>query len=188
MSYKKLLQIILLFLVFCQLLLSANAQQILTLESALDIARSNTPDIRRSLLNLERSEQSLKAQNAALKSKISLSLTPISYNMSRSFNDFYSTWNTSKSTQSFGTFMVSQPILPTDGTISLINRFGWQNNYSEFNDTRSKTFSNNLYLSVNQPIFTYNRTKLELKSLELDLENAQLSYAMQKLNLEKQVT
>jgi outer membrane protein TolC len=45
-----------------------------------------------------------------------------------------------------------------------------------------------LYLSVNQPLFTYNRTKLELKSLELDLENAQLVYAMQKLNLEKQVT
>lgn len=188
MLFRKLIQRGLLLFAFCQFILSANAQQILTLESALDIARSNSPDIRRSLLNLERSEQSLKAQNAALKSKFSLNLTPFSYNMSRSFNDFYSTWNTSKSTQSFGTFMVSQPILPTDGTISLINRFGWQNNYSEFNDTRSKTFSNNLYLSVNQPLFTYNRTKLELKSLELDLENAQLSYAMQKLNLEKQVT
>jgi outer membrane protein TolC len=37
-------------------------------------------------------------------------------------------------------------------------------------------------------LFTYNRTKLELKELELDFENAQLSYAMQKLNMEKQVT
>ena len=37
-------------------------------------------------------------------------------------------------------------------------------------------------------LFTYNRTKLSLKTLELNLENAQLNYSMQKLNLEMQVT
>ncbi|HBL75705.1 MAG TPA: TolC family protein [Prolixibacteraceae bacterium] len=166
----------------------ADAQRILTLSDALEIAWGNSPDIQKSLLSLERSEQSLIAQNAALKSKFSLSVTPFSYDMSRSFNDFYSTWNTNENYQSFGTFTVSQPILLTDGTVSLINRFGWQDNYSEFNDTRSKTFSNNLYLSINQPLFTYNSTKLELKELELDLENTKLSYAIQKLNLEKNVT
>ncbi len=174
---------------FCQFLLPANAQQILTLESAMDIARSNSPDIQRSLLNLERSQQSLKAQNAALKSNFSLNLTPLSYSKSRSFDELQSIWNTNTTTQSFGTFTVSQPFLPTDGTISLINRFGWQKNISEFrNNLETKSFSNNLYLSVTQPLFTYNRTKLNLKQLELNLENAQLSYAMQKLNLEKQVT
>lgn len=174
--------------ILCQLMLVVNAQQILTLEKALDIARFNSPDIQRSLLNLERSEQSLKAQNAALKSNFSLNVTPLSYDQSRSFNSFYSTWNTSENTQSFGTFTIAQPFLPTDATINLVNRFGWQDNYSEFNDVRNKTFSNNLYLSIAQPLFTYNRTKLQLKELELDLENAQLSYAMQRLNLEKQVT
>lgn len=164
------------------------AQQILKLSDALEIAWSNSPDIQKSLLNLERSEQSLIAQNAALKSSFSLSLTPFSYDMSRSFNDFYSTWNTNENYQSFGTFTVSQPILLTDGTVSLINRMGWQDNYSEFSDTRSKTFSNNLYLSINQPLFTYNKTKLQLKELELDLENTKLSYAIQKLSLEKTVT
>ena len=179
----------LLLFIFCQLLLMANAQQILTLESALEIARNNSPDIRRSLLNLERSEQSLKAQNAALKSNFSLSVTPISYNKNRQFDDLFSIWNTSENTQSFGTFTVSQPILPTDGTVSLVNRFGWQKNISEFkNNIENKSFSNNLYLSISQPLFTYNRTKLQLKELELDLENAQLNYAMQKLNNEKQVT
>lgn len=188
MHRKQFIQRGLMLFIFCQLLLTANAQQILTLESALEIARNNSPSIRTSLLNLQRSEQSLKAQNAALKSQFSLGVTPYSYNMSRSFNDLYSTWNTNETTESFGTFKVTQPILPTDGTISLINRFGWQDSYSEFSNTKSKTFSNNLYLSVSQPLFTYNRTKLQLKELELDLENAQLSYAMQKLNLEKQVT
>ncbi len=189
MLLKKLIQRGLLLFLFFQLLLPANAQQILTLESAMDIARNNSPDIIRSLLNLERSQQSLKAQNAALKSKFTLNLTPISYSKSRNFDDLQSIWNTNTTTQSFGTFTVAQPILPTDGTISLINRFGWQKNISEFrNNMESKSFSNNLYLSINQPLFTYNRTKLNLKQLELDLENAELSYAMQKLNLEKQVT
>ncbi len=190
MLLKKLIQRGLALFIFCQLLLPANAQQILTLESAMDIARSNSPDIRRSLLNLERSEQTLKAQNAALKSNFSLSLTPLSYDQQRRFDIYNSRWYTSKSTQSFGTLTVSQPFLPTDGTISLVNRFGWQNNYVEkLNGTdQNKVFTNYLSLSIAQPLFTYNRTKLELKELELDLENAQLNYAMQKLNSEKQVT
>ena len=86
--------------IFCLLLLSANGQQILTLESALDIARSNSPDIRRSLLNLERSEQTLKAQNAALKSNFSLNLTPLSYDKTRAFDIYNSKWNTSETTKS----------------------------------------------------------------------------------------
>ena len=175
---------------FCQLLLPAAAQQILTLESALDIARNNSPDIRRSLLNLERSEQSLKAQNAALKSNFSLSVTPMSYDQRRQYDVYNSQWFTSKTTQPSGTFTVSQPFLPTDATISLVNRFGWQNSYVEklTGSVTNKAFYNNLSLSVAQPLFTYNQTKLELKELELDLENAQLNYAMQKLNMEKQVT
>jgi len=189
MLLKKLIQRGLLLFIFCLLLLPVMAQQILTLESAMDIARNNSPDIIRSLLNLERSQQSLKAQNAALKSKFTLNVTPFSYSKSRNFDDLQSIWNTNTTTQSYGTFTVAQPILPTDGTISLINRFGWQKNISEFrNNQETKSFSNNLYLSITQPLFTYNRTKLNLKQLELDLENAQLSYAMQKLNLEKQVT
>lgn len=173
----------------CLLVMPAMAQEILTLDKALEIAGSNSPSIRSSLLNLERSQQSLKAQNAALKSQFSLSLTPFSYSKSRSFDNTLSIWNTNTNTQSFGTFTVAQPILITDGTISLVNRFGWQQNISEYrNNLVSKSFSNNLYLSLSQPLFTYNRTKLNLKQLELDLEDAQLSYAMQELNLEKQVT
>lgn len=190
MLHKKLIQRGLLLFIFCQLLLTANGQQILTLDKALDIARSNSPDIRRSLLNLERSEQTLKAQNAALKSNFSLSVSPFSYDQTRSFDNFNAKWFTSKTTQSSGTFMVSQPFLPTDGTISLVNRFGWQNKSSiqGLNSIDSKAFTNYLSLSIAQPIFTYNRTKLQIKELELDLENAQLSYAMQRLNMEKQVT
>jgi Outer membrane protein len=190
MLSQKLIHNGLLLIGFCLALLTANAQQILTLEKALEIANTNSPDIRKSLLNLESSEQSLKAQKAALKSNFSLSVTPYSFNQTRSFDSYNAKWFTSKTTQSMGTFTVSQPILPTDGTISLVNQFGWQDKSSiqGENNINSKAFTNYLSLSIDQPIFTYNRTKLQLKQLELNLENAQLNYAMQRLSMEKQVT
>ncbi len=180
--------LLLLFIVLVALSVPGRAQTILTLEQALEIAGQNSPSLQSSVYNLERTRESLNAQRAALKSQFSLNLNPIEYSQSRSFNEFYSQWNTTESFNTSGTFTVRQPIALTDGTISLNNQFGWKDNYSEFNDTKSETFFNNLYLSLSQPLFTYNRTKLQIKNLELDHENAMLSYAMQRLNLEKNVS
>ena len=85
-------------------------------------------------------------------------------------------------------FTISQPIVFTDAVVSLQNRFGYKDSYSEYTDRTTKGFSNSLSLNLNQPLFTYNRTKLQLKELELALENAQLNYAIQLLSLEKSVT
>ena len=163
------------------------AQKAMTLEEALEIAMSNSPDMKRLELSLERSRELLNAQNAALKSQFSLSLSPVDYSQQREFNTFFSTWNTNKTTRSSGTFRVSQNIPWTDGTLSLINRLSWQEAYSEYQGVTTKTFDNNLYLSFQQPIFTYNRTRLVLRELELDLENTSLNYAIQKLALERNV-
>ncbi len=164
-------------------------QKILNLENSLEIAMINSPDIKRVEYNLERSQQSLNAQNAALKSRFSLSITPFDYITDRRFNDL-GFWLTSETKQSFGTFTVAQPIKWTDGTLALINRFSWRDAFSEnpLFETTTKTYDNNLYLSFQQPIFTYNRTKLALRELELDLENTQLSYDIQELALERLVT
>ena len=165
-------------------------QTILTLDRALGIAMTNSPDIRRSMLNLERSRESLNAQNAALKSNFSLSLTPVDYNLNRDYDDFAATWYTNEATRSYGTFTIAQPIKLTDATLSLNNKLSWQDTYVETDQSPriNKSFSNNLFLSFNQPLFTYNRTKLQLRELELDLENATLQNAIQKLNIEKNVT
>ncbi len=165
----------------------AQAQRVLTLQEALDIAMQKSPDIQRSQLNLQRSSESLNAQKAALKSQFSLSVTPVDYRNERVFNSFFSRWNTNETKTSSGTFTISQPIRWTDGTLALINRFAWQDAYSEFQNARSKTFSNNLYVSLQQPIFTYNRTQIALRRLELDLEDAALSYAIRRLALERSV-
>jgi outer membrane protein TolC len=164
------------------------AQQKLTLREAIEIAQRSSPSVKKSKLNLYGNQRSLDAQRAALKSRFALAVTPFDYNRYRSFNDLFSTWNTNEDYNSFANLSISQPIVATDGTISLINRLGYRDNYSEFQDVRTKTYSNNLYLQLDQPILTYNRTKLQLKELELNLENASISNALQLLHLEQNVT
>lgn len=166
------------------------SQEALTLEKALKISETGSPDLQQSLLNLERYQKNLEAQRAALKSKLSLDVTPLNYSNQRRFDTRVSEWYTNESLTTNARFLISQPILPTDGTISLSNEFGWQNSTSDAIGTnnQSKRFYNNLYLNLNQPLFTYNKLKLQLKELELSYENANISYAIQRLNLEKNVT
>jgi outer membrane protein TolC len=166
------------------------AQEPITIEQALDIAEENNPTLIRSKLNLERYQLNLVAQRASLKSRFSLDLNPVNYTRTRSFDNRLSQWYTNERFNTSGTFQVAQPILLTDGEISLINTFGWQDNQSvvEGLGNRNKAFSNDLYIRLNQPIFTYNRRKMELKRIEYDYENAGISYALQRLNTERSIT
>ncbi len=170
---------------------SVIGQTPLSLEGALEIAESGSPSIQRSLLNIEQYQHSLKAERASLKSRFSLTLDPYSFSSNRRFDNQFSQWFTNKETVSSGTFQVEQPILKTDGTIGLFNTFGWRSNETEIANlgkNSNKAFSNNLYLVVNQPLFTYNRRQMALDELELNYENANLEYAMQRLTLEKTIT
>jgi outer membrane protein TolC len=160
----------------------------MTLDQALNIAELNSPSMKKTRLNLVRSQENLNAQNAALKSNFALTLNPISYTQNREFNELISDWNSRTTTESYGNFTISQPIALTDARLSLSNRFGYYDSYSEYSGTTTTGFSNNLSLSFDQPIFTYNRTKMALKELQLALENSQLNYAIQLLSLEKQVS
>ena len=168
--------------------LSAFPQNGLTLEQALRIAETNSPTMKKTRLSLVRSQENLNAQKASLKSSFSLSVNPIGYSQNRTFNELISEWNSTKTTESYSLFTVSQPVLLTDARVSLTNRFGYTDSYSEYSDKTTKGFSNNLSLSLDQPLFTYNRTKLQLRELELALENSQLNYAIQLLSLENMVT
>lgn len=179
------------FLLCCILIfniLDVYPQKGMTLTEAMQIAEGNSPNMKRTKLNLIRSQENLNAQNAALKSQFSLSVNPIGYSQNREFNDLISEWNTTRTAESYGLFTVAQPIALTDAVVSLTNRFGYTDSYSEFTDRTTKGFFNRLSLNLDQPLFTYNRTKLQLKELQLALENAELNYAIQLLSLEKGVT
>lgn len=168
---------------------AVQAQEALTLAKALSFAETGSPDLQQSLLNLERFQKNLEAQRAALKSRFSLEVNPVNYSNQRRFDTRVSEWYTNENLETSAMLRIAQPILFTDGTISLTNEFGWASSNSTANgNTESEVFFNNLYLNLNQPLFTYNRLKLQLKELELSLENANIGYAIQRLNLERNVT
>lgn len=165
----------------------SQAQKDITLEEALLIAFENSPDIKKSRINMQQNKEQLNAQLASLRSRFSFDITPISYDKTESYNDYFSTWNTSENKKVSGTFTVSQPIKFTDGRLSLQNEFGYQDNYSEASSSNYAGYNNSLYLQYDQPLFTFNKTKMDLSRNELNLENATLAYSIQMLNIERQV-
>ena len=168
-------------------LMPLQAQQLIKLDDALQIAAQNSPDIKRVQLSLTRTQELLKATQASLKSNFRFTLNPIGYSHDRAFNELIGDYNTQENLNSSGTFTVSQQLPWTDGSISINNRFAWQRAYSEYANRTTSQFTNNLRVQYDQPLFTYNRIKLQLAGLELDFENSQLNYNLQMLNLERSV-
>jgi outer membrane protein len=161
----------------------------LTLDRALEIAFEKSPSIQEAALKLETSERNLKAQQASLKSQFNLTITPLDISDSQVFNELTSRYNTQERTKSEAMFSITQPIKWTDGTLSIIERFNWQEASSSFTGSEKESFfSNSLYIQFSQPLFTYNRTKLRTNELKMALESARLNYAIQKLQIENQVT
>lgn len=187
MNHRFSIGIKVLCMALAMLAIEAHAQELYTIDRILEQAYENSPNIRNYKLQLVRSRESLNAQKAALKSRFALDVSPFSYSNKREYSQDFQEWRTYENMGSSGTFSISQPILATDGTVSLSNTFGFQSNALNNNEARN-TFSNNVQLRFDQPIFTYNRTKMLTRELELDLENSLLNYALQKLNVERMVS
>ena len=167
-----------------------NAQALLTMDRALDIAEVNSPDMKQTELALVRSQERLNAQRARLKSQFSITLDPFEYEKTNRFDQQTSEWYLNESASSGGTFAINQRILPTDGQLMLVNRFSYDYSLTESAYATiplSQAYTNNLYLQFTQPIFTYNRTKMETESLELEYESSLLRYLLMRLALERDV-
>ncbi len=181
---------ILIFLLF--IATSLSAQELLTLSKAMDLAASYSPDLKSSYMDIEKSEQNLKAQEASLKTQFNLDLTPFQYSRTRAYSDSYQDdqggWQTTEDYESSGKFAISQPILLTNAELRLTDYFGWKKYENITKDYSSADYFNDLSLSLTQPLFQSNTQKNDLKQLKLDLENAQLSYDLVKLNMESNVT
>lgn len=179
---------LLLFFLFAGLTHMTFAEE-LTLERALEIAFKNSPSIQEAAYNLDISRHNLSAEQAGLKSQFNLTLTPYQQSNVKVFNELASKYNVQELRKSEARLTITQPIIWTDGEVRLTNRFGWQEASSSFTGSvKESTFNNSLFLTLSQPLFTYNRKKMQILELELSLENAQLNYAIQKLQIERQVT
>lgn len=164
------------------------AQEILTLERTLEIAFVHSPTLVQSKISLEQQQLNLKAQKASLKSQFSLDVNPFNYSRRNNYDDYNSKWFASETMSSSASLGIRQPIKWTDGSIGLYNDVSWQNASNRTFGGKDVSYNHNLSLRIEQPLFTYNRTKIQLRELELSLENAQLNFAMQQLNIEKNVT
>ncbi len=169
---------------------SLQAQALLTIDKSMEIAVDNSPDMKQTELSLVRSQERLNAQRARLKSQFSITLDPFEYEKTNRFDQQTSEWFLNESASSGGTFAINQRILPTDGELMLVNRFSYDYSFTESafaSDPLSKTFNNRLYLQFTQPIFTYNRTRMETEKLELEYEASLINYLLMQLSLERNV-
>jgi outer membrane protein TolC len=167
------------------------AQALLTIDRSMDIAVENSPHMQQTELALERSQERLNAQRARLKSQFSVTLDPFQYEKTNRFDSQTSEWYLNESASSGGTFSINQRILPTDGQLMLVNRFSYDYSFTESafaSDPLSKTYNNRLYLQYTQPIFTYNRIRMETDRLELDYEASLIRYLLMRLSLERDVS
>ncbi len=166
----------------------SKAQEVLTLEKTLEIAFLNSPQLTQSKLNLQQQQLNLKAQKASLKSQFALDVNPFNYSRRNIYDDYNSQWFASQTMSAGASLGILQPIKWTDGSIGLYNDFSWQNASNRTSGGKAISYNHNLSLRIEQPLFTYNRSKMQFRELELSLENAQLNFAIQQLALEKNVT
>jgi outer membrane protein len=163
---------------------------VLTLDKSIGIALKQSQTIINQEYNLKRQLESLETTKRSLKPRISFSFTPISYSKSTSYSDIWGYYDREGNSQS-GSLNVRQVIVATDGTLTFSN--GLNHDVNKVEDpktkktTETKQFSNSFKVSYSQSVFTYNRQKLTLRNLELNLENNQISYALARLNLETSI-
>ena len=92
-------------------LYSAHAQEVLTLEKALNTAFEHSPSLIQSKLSLEQRQLNLKAQDASLKSQFSLDVTPFRYTRNNQYDNFNSKWYANETKMSSASFGITQPSL-----------------------------------------------------------------------------
>ncbi|MCF8242271.1 MAG: TolC family protein [Melioribacteraceae bacterium] len=171
---------VILFLALILSFVSVDAQQLLNLQDALDIALGESYDIKSAEYTLLASQKNLEAAKLGLLSSVDLEFDLPRYSRSLS-----SQFNTATGTEQFfdignttveGRLFVNQPIIFTNGTVSLIgSMFGRDQFGSGFLGTRRDYYSN-LSISLRQPLFVFNDQAASLERAEINLEKTERNY------------
>lgn len=183
--------VLFLFLVFIMFPVSSAAQKVLSLEDALDIALKESYSIKSARYNLISSEKNLEAIQMGLRTSVDLSIDAPNYsrNLVREFNplteseQFYQIGSTRVQTN----LSINQPIVFTNGRFSVIGSlFG----RDQFSATRSavRDYYSNIYLQLNQPLFTFNNQKANLERAEINLLKTRKNYSKTEADIIYNVT
>ena len=167
------------------------AQKILTLEDAISIAFQKSIEVFSEKNGLEAAQVNYQAVKLGQRASVKLDLTLPAYSKSlASFFDpitgnerFFSIGNTTIE----GRFSVSQPIVLTDGQISIFGSIFGRNQFSEISGT-SRDYFSNVYINLSQPLFGFNTRKAVANRAKIDLEKAERDYAQAKMNIIYNIT
>ena len=172
----------------------AEAQYVLTLQDAIDIALEKSYDMKALRLNLTQSEQSYMAAKYRFRTQVEMNLQTPSWSERISAVEVA---NSIPVYNRFGTMRVQggldirQP-LPTDGYLSLESQLYQSNEMTDLADSgenvKGKTFYSSFGLVFNQPLFTYNQLKTGLKQTELNYERTSRQLTRSQLDLIYNVT
>jgi outer membrane protein TolC len=153
----------------------------LTLDNTVKISMERSDRVKQLELSIDRTRQYLKASRAGLKTKLSMNLkAPVIEAVSE-----YK-WNSilqkdeivRRNTRLWQMdFSVRQPVIffgfPTNGYVSLNNKIY---RYTQKNGGDDVTYYNRYFLKYEQPFFQPNRLKNAIENAELDLEENELEY------------
>ncbi len=179
-------------LLICILLTgSAFPQKVLTLKDAISIALKKSYGIRSAELSLTSSEKTLEAAKLGLMTSINMQfdLPRYSKTLSSEFNpltgteQFYEVGNTTFE----GRLYFTQPIVFTNGTFSLVGSMWKRSQFSQDAGTPADYYTN-LSLRLQQPLFTFNTQKADLKRAEINMEKSQRNYTKAEADIVYSVT
>ncbi|GJQ64222.1 MAG: membrane protein [Melioribacteraceae bacterium] len=167
------------------------AQNIYTLERSLEIALSESYDIKNAKYSLINSQKRLEALKLGLNSSVNMEFDLPNY-----YRQLSSQFNTTTGSEEFyqvgatrleGRLFITQPIIYTNSTFSLVGSLFGRDQFSDVTGT-SRDYFSNLSIRLNQPIFTFNSQMANLERAEINLAQTERNYSKAELDIIYKVT
>lgn len=155
----------------------------LTLERMVELSLSSSYQIRRLNLEIQRDQYNLKANQARLRSSVDMDLTIPAFSMTSEpkwNSDLQKNEIIQENTRRWeGEISIRQPVIlfgyPTDGYLSFNNRM-YRYNQIDDDGNSDVDYYNRYYIRYTQPLFQPNGLKNDLEQAELNLEETQLEF------------
>lgn len=166
------------------------SQRVLTLDESIKIALKESYSINTANFNVESSRKSLEAVRRGMLSRVDLSLDAPRYtnNLSPEFNPItgITEYYQIKETKVQGNLSITQPLVFSNGTISLIGSlFGSEQNTDL---GLNKNYYTNVAIQLRQPLFTANTQMNNIIRSERNLEKTESQYTRTQFDIIYNVT
>lgn len=169
----------------------AHAQKVLTLDDAISIAMGESYSIKSAEQSLISSRTNLEATKMGLRSSVDLE-----FDVPRYYRSLSSQFNTTSGKEQFftigsttveGRLSINQPILFTNGTLSLTGSMFGRDQFSELYGT-SRDYFSNMSIRLSQPLFVFNTQLASLERAEINLQKTERQYSQSEKDLIYNVT